>query len=82
LFYQDLKFCGKIKVKTGNGFFWMIADGGSIENEIFWKGLDKWIFRAKKTTYSALNWATKNEFFIEVFSLLFFIITNIVYFII
>ncbi|MGD0712250.1 MAG: FkbM family methyltransferase [Bacteroidales bacterium] len=28
-------------MKTGNGFFWMIADGGSIENEIFWKGLDK-----------------------------------------
>ena len=39
-FYKDLKYKGQMKVKTGDGFFFMYASGGTIENEIFWKGLN------------------------------------------
>jgi FkbM family methyltransferase len=39
--YNETRFnyLGTIKIKTKNGSFKMKATGGSIENEIFWKGL-------------------------------------------
>jgi len=38
-FYSDLKYVGKFAIKTNTGKFRMSATGGTIENEIFWKGL-------------------------------------------
>ncbi len=39
-FYQDLKYNGRIKVKMDKKSFYLYSTGGTIENEIFWKGLD------------------------------------------
>lgn len=38
-FYKDLKYKGRFAIKTHSGKFYMYAGGGTIENEIFWKGL-------------------------------------------
>jgi len=39
-FYKDLKFKGRFKVKiNGKRHFYLYHHGGTIENEIFWKGL-------------------------------------------
>ena len=39
-FYKDLKYIGQVKVYTGSNYFRIIAAGGTIENELFWKGLN------------------------------------------
>ena len=38
-FYKDLRYLGIVKVKIQQRTFSMMATGGIIENEIFWKGL-------------------------------------------
>ena len=41
-FYKDFRFHGNFKVRMGNEFLILGNWGGSIENEIFWKGLYGW----------------------------------------
>jgi FkbM family methyltransferase len=38
-FYNDLRYKGRFRVKTLNKSFYMFTNGGTVENEIFWKGL-------------------------------------------
>lgn len=39
--YKDLRYIGKLKIKVNNSYFLIDAKGGTIDNEIFWNGLDK-----------------------------------------
>lgn len=38
-FYKDLRFEGKLEVQLHDAYFYMYASGGTVENEIFWKGI-------------------------------------------
>ncbi len=39
-FYKDFRYIGIVKVPCDRREFRMISSGGTIENEIFWKGID------------------------------------------
>lgn len=50
-FYKDLRFEGKLEVTLKDSKFYMHSTGGTVENEIFWKGIYRslepesiWIF--------------------------------------
>ncbi len=38
-FYKDLRFEGKLEVQLRDTHFYMQASGGTVENEIYWKGI-------------------------------------------